>query len=188
MHGFEIWKKSKRKSSKIVHKPFRNFIRMNLETMPRLPLSEDVVVRSPLVRLIRQFAKFIIVGGINTGIDFLILNILVYVSGISSGIELFILNSISFSVAVVNSYFMNKHWTFQNKTLDVQEPVKFSQFFIISVIGLVINGLVLTGITTYIPAPFGLSAVLWANIAKLLATGFSLIWNFVGYKTFVFNK
>ncbi|PJA85955.1 MAG: hypothetical protein CO143_00265, partial [Candidatus Moranbacteria bacterium CG_4_9_14_3_um_filter_45_14] len=83
---------------------------------------------------------------------------------------------------------MNKRWTFQDRTKEEQESVKFSEFFIISVIGLVINGLVLTGITTYIPALFGLSAVLWANIAKLMATGFSLIWNFIGYKFFVFKS
>ena len=155
--------------------------------MPGVPLLTRTD-QSPLVKLIKQFSKFIIVGGINTGIDFLLLNILIYVTGITAGIELFILNSISFSVAVVNSYFMNKRWTFQDKTKTEQEPVKFSQFFAISIVGIVINGFVLTGITTYIPPLFGLSAVLWANIAKLMATGFSLIWNFIGYKFFVFKK
>lgn len=159
---------------------------MNTETTPGANFS-SVSERSPLQKLIRQFAKFVIIGGINTGIDFLILNFLMYVTGISNGSELFILNSISFSIAVINSYFMNRRWTFQDKTKLEQTPVKFSQFFIISVIGLVINGLVLTSITTLIPAPFGLSHALWANIAKLMATGFSLIWNFIGYKFFVFK-
>ncbi len=144
--------------------------------------------RSPLMKLVRQFSKFIIVGGVNTGIDFLVLNILIYITGITAGIELFVLNSISFSVAVVNSYFMNKRWTFQDKTRAAQDPIKFSQFFAVSVVGIIINGLVLTGITTGITPLFGLSAVLWANIAKLMATGISLIWNFVGYKFFVFKR
>lgn len=144
--------------------------------------------RVRLKKLIKQFSKFVIVGGINTGIDFLILNLLIHLTGINSGPELFLLNSTSFSIAVINSYFMNKRWTFQDKTKAEQIPIRFSAFFIISVIGLVINGLVLTSITTYIPAPFGLSAVLWANVAKLMATGFSLVWNFVGYKLFVFKK
>ena len=144
--------------------------------------------RDRLKKLIKQFSKFVIVGGINTGIDFLILNLLIHLTGINSGPELFLLNSTSFSIAVINSYFMNKRWTFQDKTKIEQVPIKFSAFFIISVIGLIINGLILTSITTYIPAPLGLSAVLWANIAKLMATGFSLIWNFIGYKLFVFKK
>jgi putative flippase GtrA len=161
---------------------------MDTEATQNIPLPETPIERSPLVKFIRQFAKFVIVGGINTGIDFLVLNFLIFVTGITDSLELFLLNSVSFSIAVINSYFMNKHWTFQDKTKTEQEPVKFSQFFIISVIGLVINGLVLTSITTFIPPVFGLSAVFWANIAKLMATGFSLIWNFIGYKTFVFNK
>lgn len=140
------------------------------------------------VKLTKQIIKFGIVGGINTGIDFLVLNILIYLTGITAGAELFVLNSISFSIAVINSYFLNKHWTFQDKTQTEQEPIKFSRFLAISVVGVVINGLVITGITTSIAPLFGLSAVLWTNVAKLIATGVSLIWNFIGYKFFVFKK
>lgn len=143
---------------------------------------------SYFVKLAKQIIKFVVVGGINTGIDFLVLNILIYLTGITTGIELFILNSISFSIAVVNSYFMNKRWTFQDKMQTEQEPIKFSRFLAVSIVGIVINGLVLTGIATSIAPLFGLSAVLWANVAKLIATGASLIWNFIGYKFFVFKK
>jgi putative flippase GtrA len=161
---------------------------MDNEMTGNLPLAAMPVRQNPLLKLIKQFSKFIIVGGINTGIDFLILNILIYITGITAGTELFILNCISFSAAVTNSYFMNKRWTFQDKTKTEQEPIKFSQFFAVSIVGIVINGLILTGITSYIPPLFGLSAVLWANIAKLMATGVSLIWNFIGYKFFVFKE
>lgn len=143
---------------------------------------------SSFAKLAKQVIKFVIVGGVNTGIDFLVLNILIYVTGITAGVEIFILNSISFSLAVVNSYFMNKRWTFQDKTQTEQEPIKFSRFLAVSVVGVIINGLVLTGITTSIAPLFGLSEILWANVAKLAATGASLIWNFVGYKFFVFKK
>src|SRR3989338_8311081 len=161
---------------------------MNDAMAQNLPLMATPADQNLFLKLAKQFSKFIIVGGINTSIDFLILNILIYITGITAGVELFILNCISFSVAVINSYFMNKHWTFEDKTKTEQEPVKFSQFLAVSIVGIVINGLVLTSITTYIPPLFGLSAILWANIAKLLATGFSLIWNFIGYKFFVFKK
>lgn len=144
-----------------------------------------------VTRTIKQFSKFIIVGGVNTGIDFLILNVLMYVTSINSGPMLFLLNCISFSVAVVNSYYMNKRWTFKEAAAGLEDKkatLQFSQFFIVSVIGIVINGMILTGITTLIPAPFGIGDQLWANVAKLFATGASLVWNFVGYKLFVFKK
>lgn len=144
-----------------------------------------------MARLIKQFSKFIIVGGVNTGIDFAVLNILMYLTGITSGFGLFILNCISFSVAVVNSYYMNKRWTFKEAAAGITDKnaaVQFSQFFIVSLIGITINGLILTSITTLIAAPFGISDQLWANVAKLVATGASLVWNFIGYKLFVFKK
>lgn len=144
-----------------------------------------------IARTIKQFSKFIIVGGVNTGIDFAVLNVLMYLTQINAGPMLFLLNCISFSVAVVNSYYMNRRWTFQEAAteLDDKKPaVQFSQFFVVSIIGILINGGILTVITTFIPAPFGLSAQLWANVAKLFATGASLVWNFVGYKLFVFKK
>ncbi len=150
--------------------------------------AEPLLSRDRIARLVKQFSKFVIVGGVNTGIDFAVLYALVTVTGITSGIELFVLNAMSFSVAVVNSYFMNKFWTFEDKTKTQQEPFKFSQFLIISVIGIGINGGVLTLITGSIAPMFGLSEKLWVLCAKLFATGFSLVWNFIGYKLFVFKK
>ncbi|TXH07277.1 MAG: GtrA family protein [Candidatus Moraniibacteriota bacterium] len=155
---------------------------------PMTPAQEPMGL---IARLVKQFSKFVIVGGINTGIDFAVLNVLIYLTGITKGWELFILNSISFSVAVVNSYYMNKRWTFKEAAagiVDKNAAVQFSQFFIVSVIGITINGLILTGVTTLVAAPFGMSEQLWANFAKLFATGASLVWNFVGYKLFVFKK
>lgn len=156
------------------------------QTIP--PLATPDGISNKIIRLIKQFSKFFIVGIINTGIDFLILNILIRITGITGGYEIFVLNSISFSVAVVNSYFMNKRWTFQDESKIEQDSVKFSEFFVISVVGLILNGLVISMITSYISPMFGLSHILWANLAKVAATGISLVWNFVGYKFFVFKK
>ena len=144
-----------------------------------------------LARLVKQFSKFIIVGGVNTGIDFAVLNILMYTTQINSGPGLFFLNCLSFSVAVVNSYYMNRRWTFKEANAGLADKgsgIQFSQFFVVSIIGIVINGAVLTAITTLVPAPAGIGPQLWANVAKLFATGISLVWNFVGYKFVVFKK
>jgi putative flippase GtrA len=144
-----------------------------------------------LQRLVKQFSKFVIVGGVNTGIDFAVLNILMFVTGIAAGNPLlFFLNCISFSVAVVNSYYMNKRWTFREAAAgltDKNAGIQFSQFFVVSIIGILINSTVLTAITTLLPAPFDLGPQMWANVGKLIATGLSLVWNFVGYKLFVFR-
>jgi putative flippase GtrA len=137
--------------------------------------------------IIKQLAKFIVVGGINTGIDFLVLNIEMILTGITSGWSMLILNSISFSAATTNSFFMNKRWTFEDSG-NKKDGVKFSQFLIVSIIGITINGGVVYLITSFVDPLFGLNPQLWANVAKLFATGISLVWNFIGYKFIVFKK
>ena len=143
--------------------------------------------RERLLRVSKQFSKFVLIGGVNTAIDFAVLNIEIKLTGITSGSGLFVLNTISFLVAVINSYFMNKYWTFQDVTRN-REETKFAQFIAVSLAGSGINSSIVAGITTFIAPAFGISPILWANVAKLLATGISLVWNFVGYKLFVFKK
>ena len=151
-----------------------------------------------ILSLVRQFGKFVIVGVINTGVDFLVLNIEIKITGITSGGSIFILNAISFSIATVNSYFLNKFWTFQDKG-QTGQTAKFSQFLAVSFVGIVINSAIVYLMTTFITPFFGISAILalvagknvnqlWANVTKLAATAISLIWNFIGYKIWVFKK
>jgi putative flippase GtrA len=138
-------------------------------------------------RLAGQFLKFAIIGAINTGIDFAILNILSKMTGITKGDGLIPLNAISFTIAVTNSYFLNKRWAFGDSTQG-EGGKKFSLFLIISVIGAVLNTSIVRFVATNIDPMFGLSPQLWLNVAKAAATGVSLVWNFAGYKLFVFKK
>ena len=137
-------------------------------------------------KTINQFGKFVVIGLMNTVIDFAILNFLMWWTGIYSGASIILLNMVSFSIAVFNSYFWNKYWTF--KDLDKVEAKEFSQFILVTLIGLAINSSIVYGITTLVSPMFGISPELWANLAKVAATGFSLIWNFIGYKFIVFNR
>jgi len=147
---------------------------------------------SRLFPVLLQIAKFVAVGGLNTLLDLGILNILIFISGIASGYWYSIFKSISFIVAVINSYFWNKYWTFGgSKTVSVKE---FSQFFVVSLIGFGINiGLASFVVNVINPisliGPIGLiTPERWANIGALAATIISLVWNFVGYKFIVFKK
>jgi putative flippase GtrA len=137
----------------------------------------------------QQFIKFCIVGVINTGIDFAVLNLLMWIFGIYKGNWIILLNAISFTAAVANSYLFNKFWTFGEKTTGAGYLTKqFTQFMFVSIIGITINTAIVFTTTTYISPLFGLSTALWANFAKALATGVSMIWNFIGYKFLVFKK
>lgn len=139
------------------------------------------------IRVIYQIAKFTLVGFSNVAIDFGVLNLLMYLTNIYGGERIILLNVMAFVVAVINSFFWNKFWTFGAKESNGGGK-EFLQFIIIAAIGAVINTGIVYGLTTYISPSFGLDLKLWANFAKVLATFVSLAWNFTGYKFLVFKK
>jgi len=138
---------------------------------------------SKKIPLLWQFAKFAQVGVLNTAIDFGILNLLIFATGITSGLSIIPLNAISFSTAIINSFFWNEKWVFKAK-----KEANFITFVIVTLIGLAINSGIVYAITTFVPPTFVDSQKLWANLAKVLATGISLVWNFTGYRLIVFKK
>ena len=136
--------------------------------------------------ILRQITKFTIVGGLNTFLDFAVLNFLIASSGIVSGAGFSFSKGISFIVATINSYFWNRHWTFESRNRE--EGLQFIQFLVISTIGLFINVGIASVIVNKIGPLGGISPTLWANIGALTATAASLIWNFLGYKFIVFRR
>jgi putative flippase GtrA len=130
----------------------------------------------------------------NTLVDLSILNVETILTSVREGSGYAVQKGISFLAAVTFSYFVNKRWTFQDKSQE-EAGKKFSQFFFVSVIGMAINVSVATLMVTYgkpaINAALGLSFLtdqLWVNIGALSGTAIGLVWNFVGYKFWVFKK
>lgn len=140
-------------------------------------------ILSKKLSLLWQFAKFAQIGVLNTAVDFGILNILISYTHVTSGLGIIFINATSFTVALVNSYFWNKSWVFGGT-----KRSNFVTFVVVTLIGLLVNTGVVYGLTTFVPPVIVSSQALWANVAKLLATGLSLIWNFVGYKLVVFKS
>ncbi len=135
--------------------------------------------------ILRQVAKFSIVGGLNTFLDFAVLNFLIAGSGIVAGWGYSSFKGVSFLVAVTNSFFWNKYWTFEYHK---KEKFEFLQFLAVSIIGLLVNVGVASLIVNAIGPMGGASPTLWANIGALTAVAASLVWNFLGYKFIVFRK
>lgn len=130
-----------------------------------------------------QLSKFGLVGVLNTAIDFGILNFLSVYTGTTSGVGLIPIKAASFSIALVNSYFWNKGWVFEGKK--GANPVSF---VIVSVIGIFINVGTVIVLTTIVKSPGNIPDELWLNIANVVATGFSMVWNYLGYRLVVFKK
>ena len=137
--------------------------------------------------VIFQIAKFLLVGVLNTFVDLGVLNLLILISGIASGFGYSIFKGISFIIAVINSYFWNKFWTFGKKEA-TQSTKEFSQFFIVSTIGFGMNVGIASLVVNVIGPQFGLTEKIWANIGAITATVIAFAWNFLGYKFIVFKK
>ena len=137
--------------------------------------------------IIKQAIKFILVGGLNTLIDLGILNVLIFITGIASGLGYSVFKGIYFTAAVINSYFLNKFWTFKAEGAKKGKK-EFTQFFIVSLIGFGINVGVASFVVNIIGSQFGTGDKLWANVGAICATFAAMIWNFLGYKFIVFKK
>ena len=138
------------------------------------------------IKVIYQAAKFILVGALNTFIDLGVLNLFILVTSVASGYLFVTFKGISFTIAVINSYFWNKHWTFKSGKDETGR--EFIQFIIVSVIGFFINIGTAAFIVNGIGPQAGIGESLWATVGALAAVVTSLGWNFIGYKFWVFKE
>lgn len=200
----------------------------------------------------RQFVRFMGIGFLNTAVDFAVLNLFAAKFQVYEGAGVAAINTISFTAAVLHSFFWNKYWAFgkaaQDRTgatsnlgqfvtaavlgaaiigavlygagkkynlgyylillviLGVGEYAmwnlfhlkadstsqtshrEFLLFVFISLIGVLINDGIVGGVTKVIPPQFGVTRELWTNLIKAGATGVALLWNFTGYRFFVFKS
>lgn len=136
---------------------------------------------------IYQIAKFGLVGALNTFVDFGVLNLLFWVTGVATGTSYSYFKGVSFIVAAFNSYFWNKHWTFEKggKAFQTEE---FLKFIIVTFIGFLLNVGTASLIVVVIGPQYGLSDTLWGNIGAFVAVFVAFLWNFIGSKFIVFKK
>ena len=125
----------------------------------------------------KQFAKFVMVGLVNTAIDFFI-----YFS-LTRGTDFFerhllSANIIAFSIAATNSFFWNKKWTFRDQGKNYH--VQYSKFLIVSIGGLLLSqGIFVLGVH-YLK----ISDI----ITKLAAVAIVTFWNFALNKLWTFKN
>lgn len=138
------------------------------------------------IRMIFEAAKFALVGALNTFVDLGVLNLLIFMTGIASGSMFSVFKGTSFIIAAVNSYVWNKYWTFESKQGNIGK--EFAQFMFVSVIGFFLNVGTAAAVVNWVGPQFGIAAGPWANVGALAGTFVVFVWNFVGYKFWVFKK
>lgn len=123
----------------------------------------------------RQFVKFGIVGACNTVLDFAVYLALTRTSAFW-GEHIIMAATVSFLVAVASSFFFNNFWTFRRDANDLSS--RSIKFLIVATGGLCWNALILGLLTR---------AGMYDIIAKLIATGMVLAWNFTMQKRWTFR-
>lgn len=137
-------------------------------------------------KLIQQFLKFGVVGGIAFLID---AGIMIVLSSKYIGMPIVIANVISFSVSVIFNYIASMAFVFESRD-DISKKKEFIIFMILSIIGLIINTVIVTGLLDYAFASFKDSAYYpYIKLGvKIIATGIVTVYNFVTRKIFLEKK
>lgn len=157
-----------------------------LQTEPRLPRVQIVQrgIYDPGRRGISwQLARFGIVGVSNVTVDLLVLNILLLMSPTKSTLLVLLYNSTAYACGAVNSFMLNKYWTFcQTRHVTTGEVFRF---VVVNTVGILCNDALLA-LATHILSLVGNTSLLWTNIAKLCAVVGTATISYGGMRLWVF--
>ena len=118
-----------------------------------------------------EFMKFCLVGAVNTGVDFTVFAVLS-----NLGVLLLVAQCVSYSCGVLNSFLLNRTWTFKGHSQSHGQLIRF--------VALNLGSLTITyGLLVYFH-----NSLAWPLlVCKLLATGASLGINYVGSRLWIFS-
>lgn len=173
--------------------------------LPAGGISALTLMRVPVVR---QFIKFAIVGGSSTIIDKGLLFLLMFFVpwggqplGTALGVWLStniptvfgnpirpsdpavpVLTAVSASIAILNSFYWNRRWTFKIRG-KAERLAQLRRFVVVSVTGLFLNTVITTSLNAVVPGHQKISLAV-ASAVAIVAVAF---WNFTGQKLWAFR-
>ncbi|MDM8245528.1 GtrA family protein [Collinsella tanakaei] len=122
--------------------------------------------------LIAQIMKFGVVGVIAFVIDYGVMVFLTEVFGLNPVVSA----TISFIVSVIFNYIASMRYVFSHKE-DMSRSREFVIFIVLSVIGLIINDVLMWAGTELVSIDY--------RIVKIFATAVVMVWNFITRKIFL---
>ncbi len=122
----------------------------------------------------KKILRFVTVGCINTGVDFLTFTVL----HAAMGCEKLISQTAGYGMGIVNSFILNKLWTFENRNSS-DMPRQLFRFLTVNAVSLAVSllGLKLLNDT------YGINVY----VSKILVTAGAQVVNYTGYKLLVFR-
>ena len=120
--------------------------------------------------VLTRFFKFALVGAVATGLQYLILIVLVSAAGLTPTVS----STIGYALSAMLSYWLNYRFTFRSDRAHAPAMAKFATLV---VVGLAINAALMKGLT---------GAGWYYVAAQIVATAVVLVWNFMGNSLWTF--
>jgi putative flippase GtrA len=136
---------------------------------------------------IHQAAKFFLVGAFSAVVDIKIYQFSAWMFGLFFLISPITSKSISFLAATVVKYGGNKIWVFEKNGKDGIKK-EIVQFFTITLIGMIIDVATFYYFTKIMGPQFSMQSKIWEELSIIFAALVAALWNFLGYKFWVFAK
>jgi putative flippase GtrA len=134
-----------------------------------------------------QVAKFLLVGAAATVVDLKLFESFVALAFLIIPGGFIISKATSFLISTALKYWGNRHWVFNQADKEDRHKEAFI-FLITTMVGLVIDVVVFYYLVKVLGAPSVVSSEIWLKISVIMAAFASSVWNFSGYKFFVFKK
>lgn len=130
-------------------------------------------------RITGQAARFIVVGVLNSVVDFGAFFILVHIPGMHESVA----KGISYFLGICNSFLWNKYWTFSAAKSD-RGWREFGVFLLVNLPPLLVNVVVFSLLGIWIDSGSNL-----VRLGKVFAAAIvAVVWNFLGSRYFVFRQ
>jgi putative flippase GtrA len=122
----------------------------------------------------RQFAIYVVIGGTATGVDWLFF----YFLNVRGGFSYLSAVVLSFSLGAMINYLLNKFITFKDQTRQIIAQIGL--YGLICAIALVCSVLLMFVLVEW--------AKLWPMLARVVASGIMLLFNFLAHKYITYNQ
>ena len=159
-----------------------------LDPIEFYPVQKDVVPSKRFSFWLRSFGqlmRFGLVGGMNTAIDLLVFNCLFWLFPTSNLLISLMFNTIAYSIGAINSFLLNKYWTFEHRRTITAKEV--SRFVVTTLLGIVCNNLLLWCANVLLASLIG-NSLLWANASKVMAIAGTVFISYLGMRLWVFTN
>jgi len=135
----------------------------------------------PTSQELTRLGRFLLVGAAGTLLDF---SLLMLLKGL--GAPTLLANSVAFSAGLVNNYTLNRLWTFADRK-QANWRKQLGQYLLVSLAGLALNNAIVLSLEGAFDALLE-GAPLGYLLAKVLATGVVVFWNYIANRNWTFGR